>query len=140
MHVDLLSINFPGQQIYFSSTGGWYMGIWKSFDKLITLLCPCCSCSLEMVQRPWVLHIFGKLRQKLVQMWGHQSTLNKTINFYISLIFTVTVIQHHLLQMDLNVFPSTYQTELTILQEPTRSHGTVNSSPGPMGLLILTSV
>merc|ERR1712059_86235 len=38
--------------------------------------------------------------------------------------------------MDLYVFLSTDQIELTISQEHSRSPGTIISSPGPMGLLI----
>ena len=63
-----------------------------------------------------------------------------TINFNINVTFSETVIQPQLSQMDLYVLPSTDQIEVTTLQEPYRSPVTIISSPGPMGLLILTSV
>ena len=54
--------------------------------------------------------------------------------------FTVTVVQPQLLQIIQYVFPSKDQIEVTILQESSRPPGTIISSLGPLGLLILTLI
>ena len=55
-----------------------------------------------------------------------------TINHNISWTFTFSsVIKCQLTQMGLHVFPSTNQIELTRLQKPSRSPGTIISSPDP---------
>ena len=63
-----------------------------------------------------------------------------TINLDTNLTFTVTDIQLQLSQMDLYVFSSIDQIELNILQEPSGSPGTIISSQGPMGPLILSPI
>ena len=64
----------------------------------------------------------------------------KRFDKFVTLLNSSTVIQLQLSQMDLYVFSSTDQIQPTILQEPSRSHGTIISSPGPFGLLILTPI
>ena len=62
--------------------------------------------------------------------------------FYLNINLTVTVIiiQHKLSQMYGDVFPSKYQIKLTILWKPSRSPGTIDSSLGFIGLLILSPI
>merc|ERR1712059_49023 len=55
-----------------------------------------------------------------------------TINHNISLTFTFSsVIKYQLSQMSLHVFPPTDQIEVTRLQKPPKSPGTIISSPYP---------
>merc|ERR1712105_163851 len=59
---------------------------------------------------------------------------------FTSLQFTSSSFPSLSLSLSLSLSPSTDQLELTLLLEPSMSHGTIISSSGPKGLLIITSV
>ena len=61
------------------------------------------------------------------------------VSLSLSLSLLISLL-HQMSQMDLYVFPSKDQIELTISQELYRSPGSIISSPGPMRLLILLPI
>ena len=87
-------------------------------------------------------NIINHITRTLQVPWNYHFILrsHQTINLITNLTFTVTVIQPLVSQMDLYIFTSTDQIELSILQQSSKSHGTIISSPGPLGLFILTTI